>query len=131
MACLSTLGGSNHLCNKPRAALTLARQQEVLGLRLGATELVIRARVFQAVNWATLGAVPLAFAILQQCEALARKERREDSVHFVRTMRWWLQKELDMNEIAERAEASREEKVRDPLQMLLCYQYDPHKRTCS
>jgi len=131
MACLSTLGGSNHLCNKPRAALVLARQQEHLGHRMGATELVIRARVFQAVNWATLGHVQFAFAVLQQCEELALRERRPDSLHFTRNMRWWLQKEFEISEIQERAEAAAGEVERNPMKMLLCYQYDPHKRTCT
>ena len=42
LACLSTLGGAHHLCNKPIQALQLAINQEAVGKRLGSTAIVIR-----------------------------------------------------------------------------------------
>lgn len=148
MACLSTLGGANYLCNKPHAALRLARQQELLGLRLGSEELVIRARVFQAVNHATLGDEALAFYLLDQCETMATQQEREQSLHFVVNMRRWLEKELpEICELRARQEvrdgrrmreaeaesaleANGEVVGRDPLKMLLNYKYDKELRAC-
>ncbi len=131
LACLSTLGGSNHLCNKPRQALVLARQQEALGHRLGSTDIVIRARVFQAVNIAILGAEAVADAMLQDCMLRARTAGRDSVAHFVRAVWDWLIKELAvMHE--QRADDTcaqkykyKEVEVESPLSSLLTYKYVP------
>lgn len=95
LACLSTLGGANHLCNKPLEALALARQQEVVGHKLGSTDIVLRARAFQAVNYALLGAEGLAHSLLGDCVDKARTACRESTLTFVQNMWTWLQRELE------------------------------------
>jgi hypothetical protein len=138
LACLSTLGGANHLCNKPHIALILARQQEFLGYRLGSLELIIRARVFQAVNYAWLGNQSLAFAMLKQCKALAIRDGRESCLHFVVTMKWWLKQELpeikdimrEQQNSIERENITRVTKTKDPMHMLLNYKYNKELRAC-
>ena len=133
MACLSTLGGSNHLCNKPKAALLLARQQELLGYKMGSVELILRARVFQAVNYATMGYRKFAFAMLKNTKLLARQEKRQNSYDFVVNMRRWLIRELPLitSDFANLVANEKVEKDgRDPLALLLNYNYNPKRMEC-
>lgn len=74
LACLSTLGGAYHLCNDPRAALVIARRQEVVGRALGAVSIVVRSRVFQAVNFAQLGKPGRSRRAFAQCKTLALRQ---------------------------------------------------------
>eukprot|EP01041_Mallomonas_annulata_P009096 gene9096-18844_t len=67
LACLSTLGGAYHLCNRPVQALALARQQEIVGRYAGAGNIVFRARVYQAINLGLLGKFRKCRAILSEC----------------------------------------------------------------
>ena len=55
LACLSTLGGANHLCDRPAQALVLARRQEWVGKVLKNFGIIVKAQVYQAVNFALLG----------------------------------------------------------------------------
>jgi hypothetical protein len=55
LAYLSTLGGAYHLCNRPAVAFEIAKRQETIGRMLGASQIIIRALVFQAVNLRILG----------------------------------------------------------------------------
>ena len=94
LACLSTLGGAHHLCNKPEAALQLALQQEYVGRRLGSTQVVIRAQVFQAVNHALLGNLAKSRAQFKLLEAAAREADFSNMLGFVRACRQWVRHEV-------------------------------------
>ena len=96
LACLSTLGGAHHLCNKPQQALQLAIRQEYLGYTLGSTQVIVRARVFQAVNHALLGRVAYSRRYFQRILESAEAEERWNSglAAFVRASMMWLEMEL-------------------------------------
>ena len=55
LAYLSTMGGAYFLCENPRVALVIAKKQEFVGSKLGASSIIMRSRVYQAVNYALLG----------------------------------------------------------------------------
>jgi len=94
LACLSTLGGANHLCNRPIEALALARRQELVGRRLGSTSVIIRAQVFQAINQALLGNVQVSRQMFKSCLQSARKEEWLNLEVFVLASKNWLEREL-------------------------------------
>jgi len=138
LACLSTLGGANHLCNKPRQALALAKQQEAIGTRLGSTDIVLRARAFQAVNYALLGAEPLAHALFADTVKHARCAQRESTQTFVQGLWDWLNKDLNAMQAQQQQQQQqqvehkqdigafiREIEVESPLNSLLHYKYKP------
>ncbi len=54
LACLNTLGGAYHLCNKPKVALRIATSQLQLGHLIVSPFLVIRALLYQYVNLSLL-----------------------------------------------------------------------------
>jgi len=109
LACLSTLGGANHLCNKPRQALALAKQQESVGHKLGSTDIVLRARAFQAVNYALLGAEPLAHALFADTVQRAIDTHRESTLAFVQGLWDWLQRDLEVLHTQQREERAKAE----------------------
>ena len=109
LACLSTLGGANHLCNKPRQALALAKQQESVGHKLGSTDIVLRARAFQAVNYALLGAEPLAHALFADTVQRAKDTQRDSTHAFVQGLWDWLQRDLDVLHTQQREERAKAE----------------------
>jgi len=98
LACLSTLGGANHLCNKPAAAMQLAIRQEYLGRVLGSTQIVIRAQVFQAVNWALLGSMSVSLRCFRMLlkKAKANEDAIPGLVSFVRASLNWLKMEFSV-----------------------------------
>jgi hypothetical protein len=91
LACLSTLGGAYHLCNKPLVALTIAKQQEVVGRRLGSTNLIVRAKVFQAVNLRILGLKVESDKLFNDChQTLEANPWLEELRQFVHASQLWL-----------------------------------------
>ena len=95
LACLSTLGGAHHLCNKPNEALKLAIQQEYIGYILGSTQIILRAQVFQAVNYAILGYSNYS----KKCFKRIIKKAKEsedwcDMISFAKASQNWLKGEL-------------------------------------
>ena len=72
--------------------------------------MVIRARVFQAVNYALLGHRNLAHAMFPQCESLAIDKGRDGSLLFVRAVHGWLIKELVLIDNAASAFSGGDEK---------------------
>lgn len=92
LACLSTLGGAYHLCNKPRVALAISIRQEMIGRRLGSTLLIIRAKVFQAVNLWLLGHSHESNKAFSYCYYLLDLNPwLEDSRNFVEASKLWLE----------------------------------------
>ena len=96
LACLSTLGGAHHLCNKPLEALQLALQQESVGRRLGSTQVVLRAQVFQAVNLCLLGKAEQGLFMFKCLENRAKKESWSNMLGFVRASKKWVKYEMRM-----------------------------------
>lgn len=96
IAVLSTLGGANHLCNKPEMALVLACRQEMVARRLGSSSLLVRSKVFQAINLGLLGKKRHASAMFQQCKELAQHEEWAGMSNFVTTCKNWLKVELKL-----------------------------------
>jgi len=94
IAVLSTLGGAHHLCNKPDTALVLACQQEAVARRLGSSTLLLRSKVFQAVNLGLLGQRKQSRALFRRCEDMARASGWTDMASFVDASRQWLVVEL-------------------------------------
>lgn len=70
LACISTLGGAYHLTNRPREALYLAKRQEFVGRSIGAQNVVVRAKVYQAINLALLGRKRLSDDMFAECRRL-------------------------------------------------------------
>jgi hypothetical protein len=94
LAVLSTLGGANHLCNKPKQALQLALRQEALGHILGSTQVVLRARVFQAVNHALLGYPKKSARCFSLIRKAAEAEGWSGCLQFCLASENWLAGEL-------------------------------------
>ena len=94
IAVLSTLGGAHHLCNKPETALVLACQQEAVARRLGSSSLLVRSKVFQAVNLGLLGQKKQSRALFRNCDDLSRAAGWTDMASFVDASRHWLVVEL-------------------------------------
>jgi hypothetical protein len=93
IAVTSTLGGANHLCNKPRRAMEMALRQEAVGIRLGATSIVIRSRVFQAVNLALLGRSKECRLMFRDCLRKAEASRDDGIIAFTKAVYGWLVRE--------------------------------------
>ena len=94
IAVLSTLGGAHHLCNKPEGALVLACQQEMVAKQLGSATLLIRSKVFQAVNLGLLEKKRQANSMFRHCEMLVQKEGWTNMSNFVDASKNWLKVEL-------------------------------------
>jgi hypothetical protein len=89
LAYLSTLGGAYHLCNNPRKALTIAYEQEKVGHKLGSTAIIIRSKVFQAVNLGLLGEQNTCVRIFQNCKSMAVNCNWTDMLSFVTASEQW------------------------------------------
>ena len=94
LACLSTLGGAHHLCNHPEAALVIALRQEMFARRLGSTSVMLRSKVFQAVNLGLLGKVKESASMFRLCKQQALQEGWTEMSGFVEASRRWLEVEL-------------------------------------
>lgn len=94
LACLSTLGGAYHLCNHPETALVIAFRQEMFARKLGSTSVILRAKVFQAVNFGLLGRRKECAATFRYCTKEASKEGWTEMSGFVEASRKWLEVEL-------------------------------------
>ena len=94
IAVLSTLGGAHHLCNKPEGALVLACQQELVARQLGSSTLLLRSKVFQAVNLGLMEKKRQANSMFRQCEMLVEKEGWTNMSNFVDASKNWLKVEL-------------------------------------
>lgn len=93
LAYLSTLGGAYHLVNKPHVALQIAKRQEYIGRRLGSTNLLVRAKVFQAVNMHIMGEYQYSQLIFEECKAIIRMNCwLEDVLKFVEASEEWVLK---------------------------------------
>lgn len=101
LACLSTLGGANHLCDKPIVALKIAMRQEVIGLAIGSTSIVIRARVYQAVNYGLLDKAKKSNKIFIECEEDAILQGWSSLIDFVKASKTWLRNELRYKKLKE------------------------------
>ena len=93
IAVTSTLGGANHLCNKPERAMEMALRQEAVGIKLGATSIVIRSRVFQAVNLAILGRRKESRLVFVDCLGKAEASRDDGVIAFTKAVYAWLLRE--------------------------------------
>lgn len=94
LACLSTLGGAHHLCNHPEAALVIALRQEMFARKLGSTSVMLRSKVFQAVNLGLLGKVKESAGMFRHCKQKALQEGWTEMSGFVEASRKWLEMEL-------------------------------------
>ena len=94
LACLSTLGGAYHLCNHPKTALAIAIRQEMFARKLGSTSVILKAKVFQAVNLGLLGWGKECTAMFRYCKREASKEGWTEMSGFVKASRKWLKVEL-------------------------------------
>jgi hypothetical protein len=74
-AYITTLGGAYHLCNKPQTALMLAKKQELLGLQIGSSLIIVKAKLFQVGNLRALGEVHKSQACLHSCKAMIEELR--------------------------------------------------------
>ncbi len=90
LACLSTLGGAYHLCNKPMVALAISIRQEAIGRKLGSTMLIVRAKVFQAVNLKILGRDKESNAVFEVCYSILENNPWLQELSFVDASKLWL-----------------------------------------
>jgi hypothetical protein len=97
MACLSTLGGAYHLCNRPFVAFQIACKQERIARYLGSSSQLIRARTYQAVNLALLGKQKLSRISFAECKSYARIVGNEDMYNFVIASELWLANETKIS----------------------------------
>lgn len=100
LACLSTLGGANHLCDRPLQALVMARRQELVGQVLQNFSIVVKAQVYQAVNFALLGKRKRSEGMLHRIEKAiidgmggASTSTTESLLQFLNASRIWLANE--------------------------------------
>jgi len=105
IACLSTLGGANHLCNRPKEALVIARKQEFIGLCLGSSSLTIRARVFQAVNHGLMGDRKMSRMMFKAVRRQAQSEGWSNLISFVEASKKWLEDEMELRKRGESSSA--------------------------
>lgn len=107
LAYISTLGGAYHLCNRPIIALQIAKRQELVGRSIGSSAVVIRAILFQAVNWRMLEKNKKSKQMLKQCKDMVRDvmERNpdmgKDLLMFVESNEEWLNKNYPSNRLEE------------------------------
>ena len=99
LACLSTLGGANHLCDKPKTALKIAMRQEFIGLAIGSTSIVIRSKVYQAVNYGLMKKANKSKKIFTECEEDALLQGWSSLIDFVKASKIWLQNELEYKKL--------------------------------
>lgn len=99
LACLSTLGGAYHLLNRPMKALQMAYHQEYLGRKLRSTEIIVRSKVFQAINFMLLGKKKFCQRMFKQCKELARQQ--ETLLKFVGASEGWLSRNYGYSLCAE------------------------------
>ena len=90
LACLNTLGGAYHLCNKPDTALMIARRQESLARNLGSSTLLLRAKGFQATSVALLGKPKEAIIYLNKLLSKANKQGLTEIANFIEATIIWL-----------------------------------------
>ena len=90
LACLNTLGGAYHLCNKPDTALMIARRQESLARNLGSSTLLLRAKGFQATSVALLGKPKEAIIYLNKLLNKANKRGLTEIANFIEATIIWL-----------------------------------------
>jgi hypothetical protein len=90
LACLSTLGGAYHLCNYPKTALIISIRQEMFAKKLGSTSVMLRSKVFQAVNLGLLGKEKESASMFKYCLEKSKKEGWTDMSSFVEASRSWL-----------------------------------------
>ena len=96
LACLSTLGGAYHLCNHPETALLIAIRQEMFARKLGSTSVILRSKVFQAVNLGLLGRGKECVTMFRFCNEEALREGWTEMSGFVEASRKWLEVELGL-----------------------------------
>jgi hypothetical protein len=90
LACLSTLGGAYHLTNRPETAFMIAYRQELVGRLLGSMNVIIRAKVFQAVNLSLLGYQRKSKQVFATCKRLALDNSWAGMTPFVTASERWL-----------------------------------------
>ena len=96
-AVTSTLGGANHLCNRPERALIMAKKQEEIGLKLNASNIIVRSRVFQAVNYAQMKDLKTANSLFRRAYRHAKQTGDETTINFTRAVHAWLVKDIAIN----------------------------------
>lgn len=101
LACLSTLGGAYHLCNHPQTAFVIAIKQEMVGRLLGSHSIIIRSKVFQAVNLSLLGYPKASRRLFQACKRVAAANTWAGMESFVSASELWLrgQKALENGQV--------------------------------
>lgn len=92
LAYLSTLGGAYHLCNKPHIALVIAARQELVGRKMNSFTIIIRARVFQAVNMRLLGKRKRSKALMESAYSLLDRSGLDNLRSFVTASHQWLER---------------------------------------
>lgn len=98
LACLSTLGGAYHLSNRPETAFMIAYRQETVGRLLGSLNVVIRAKVFQAVNLSLLGQPKMSRSMFKVCKKLASENSWTGMMAFVEASELWLNTQLALKD---------------------------------
>jgi hypothetical protein len=90
LACLSTLGGAYHMCNHPETAFIIAIKQEMVGRLLGSRSIIIRSKVFQAVNLSLLGYPNASKKLFKACKRVAAANDWVGMAAFVYASKVWL-----------------------------------------
>lgn len=93
-AYLSTLGGAYHLCNQPKVALNIAKRQELLGHYLGSNQIIIRALVFQAINYRLLGFLHRSEKLFHRIRSDYKHSLSEESEKFVDACEGWARRNI-------------------------------------
>jgi hypothetical protein len=92
LACLSTLGGAYHLCNHPALSLKLARQQELVGKHVCSNSIIIRSKIFKAINHGLLGNIRKSKKIFNSVKKLLKEtDSNNDLSRLVVASENWLQ----------------------------------------
>ena len=78
----------------------MAKKQEEIGLRLNASSIIVRSRVFQAVNYAQMDDLKTANSLFRLAYLQATQTGDEGLVNFTSAVHAWLVKELAMASVA-------------------------------
>jgi hypothetical protein len=95
LAYYSTLGGAYSVCNHPKQALYIARNQELLGKQIHSDNIIIRAKLYQSMNLSLLGSKKRSKLALDEATKLAQKLNSTEMIEFCQTISKWMKNNLD------------------------------------
>jgi hypothetical protein len=95
LAYYSTLGGAYSVCNHPKQALYIAKNQELLGKLMNSNNVIIRAKLYQSINLSRLKSKKRSKLALDEATSLAQKSNSVEMIEFCQTISKWTRNNLN------------------------------------